>query len=107
MRPNRPVQTLTMHSTTSYSANGSSEQSGSVFPGFDMAYGGNLFYLGRARIGWDLGFGLLPISITDKSPMSATSRQSTYTFNTGGITVPDAPYQGGFNGAGNRPFPIR
>jgi hypothetical protein len=87
---------LNMHSTTSYSATGSSEASG-VFPGFDMSYGGNLFYLGRARIGWDLGFGLLPISITDNSSMSASVNQTTYTFNTGGIIVPGAPYQGGFN----------
>ena len=91
---------LNMHSTTSYSANGSSEASGSVFPGFDMAYGGNLFYLGRARIGWDLGFGLLPISITDKSSMSANVAQSTFVFDTGGIIVPGAPYQGGFNRQG-------
>jgi hypothetical protein len=91
--------TLTMHSTTSYSASGSSEASG-VFPGFDMAYGGNLFYLGRARIGWDLGFGLLPISITDKSSMPASVNQSIYTFKTGTIIVPGAPYQGGPSGIG-------
>jgi hypothetical protein len=65
-----------------------------------MAYGGNLFYLGRARIGWDLGFGLLPISITDKSSMSASVNQSIYTFNTGTIIVPGAPYQGGPSGIG-------
>jgi hypothetical protein len=91
--------TLTMHSTTSYSSSGSSEASG-VFPGFDMSYGGNLFYLGRARIGWDLGFGLLPISITDNSSMSASVKQSIYTFNTGTIIVPGAPYQGGPSGIG-------
>ncbi len=97
---NAANQTLTMHSTTSFSASGSSEESG-VFPGFDMAYGGNLFYWGRARIGWDLGFGFLPISITDNNPMSATVSQSIYTFNTAGITMPNAPYQGPFNSAGN------
>jgi len=92
---------LNMHSTTSYSATGSSEASG-VFPGFDMSYGGNLFYLGRARIGWDLGFGLLPISITDNSSMSASVNQTTYTFNTGSIVVPGPPpYQGGPSGNGS------
>lgn len=94
--------TLTMHSTTSYSANGSSEESGSVFPGFDMAYGGNLFYLGRARIGWDLGFGLLPINITESQIITGVSvNQTVYTFYTGTITVPGAPYQGPYNSAGN------
>ena len=87
--------TLTMHNTTSYSANGNSETGDSVFPGIDMAYGGNLWNWGRTRIGWDLGFGLLPISITDNRSMSATANQSTYTFNTGPIVVPGAPYQGG------------
>lgn len=89
--------TLTMHNTSSYTTSGNSQDSGSVFPGFDMAYGGELWDWGRARIGWDFGFGLLPISITDNSPMSASVVQSTYTFNTGGIVVPGAPYQGGFN----------
>ena len=91
---------LTMQNTTSYTSSGSSQESGSAFPGFDMAYGGNLWDWGRARIGWDLGFGLLPINITDNSSMSATVNQTTYTFNTGGIVVPGAPYQGGFNRQG-------
>ena len=91
---------LTMHNTTSYSTSGSSESSGSAFAGFDMAYGGNIWDWGNARIGWDLGFGLLPISITDNHPMSANVAQTTYVFNTGGIVVPGAPYQGGFNRQG-------
>jgi hypothetical protein len=91
---------LTMHSTTSYSTSSSSEDRGSAFVGFDMAYGANLWDWGRARIGWELGFGLLPISITDNRPMSASVAQSTIVFNTGGIVVPGAPYQGGFNRQG-------
>jgi hypothetical protein len=93
---------LTMHNTTSYTptSSGSSEDSGSAFVGFDMAYGGNLWDWGRARIGWDLGFGLLPISITDNRPMSASVNQTIYTFNTGSIVVPGAPYQGGYNRQG-------
>ena len=55
-----------MHQATSFSPTSETdaEESGSAFLGFDMAYGGNLWNWGRARIGWDLGFGLLPISIT-------------------------------------------
>ena len=92
-------QTLTMHSVNSYS--GSSSGSG-VFPGLDLAYGGEVWDWGRTRIGWDLGFVLLPISITEGG-MSASVSQTTYTFNTGGITWPGAPgpYQGPFNSAGN------
>jgi hypothetical protein len=91
---------LTLRNTTSYTTSGSSQDSGSAFPGLDMAYGGNLWNWGRTRIGWDLGFGLLPISITDNRPMSATVNQTVYTFDTGGIVVPGAPYQGGFNRQG-------
>jgi hypothetical protein len=65
-----------------------------------MAYGYNLWYWSHARVGWELGFDLLPISITDSHPMSATVNQSTYNFDTGGIIMPGAPYQGGSSGQG-------
>jgi len=70
-----------------------------------MAYGDNLWYWKHARVGWELGFGLLPISITDSHPMSATVNQSTYTYNTGGIVMPGAPYQGGPSGQGEPIIP--
>jgi hypothetical protein len=92
-------QTVVMHNTTQFASSGSAEQSGSAFAGFDMAYGGNLFYLGSARIGWELGFILLPINITDNSPMSVTSiSQTKYTFNVG-PGYPDAPYAGNSSGS--------
>ena len=94
--------TLTMNSTTSYSTtgNGVHEESG-TFPGLDMAYGGNLWYWKDLRFGWDFGFGLLPISLTDKTTMGAQVVQSTYTFDASGIDKFPAPgYQGGFNGPG-------
>ncbi len=98
---NQGNQTLTMHDTTSFATSGGSESSGSAFAGFDMAYGGNLWDWGRARIGWDLGFGLLPINISDSRPMSITSiKQSTLIFDASNPygTIPSAPYQGGPNG---------
>ncbi|HEV2434825.1 MAG TPA: hypothetical protein VG077_02395 [Verrucomicrobiae bacterium] len=88
---------LTMHATSAFSASNSAKESGGAFPGFDMAYGDNLWYWKHARVGWELGFGLLPISITDNQSMSASVDQATYTFDTGGIVVPNSPYQGGFN----------
>jgi hypothetical protein len=97
---NAAAQTLSMHSTTSYSTTGGSKDDGSPFLGFDMAYGDNLWYWRHIRIGWELGFDLLPITITDNQPMSAMVSQSIYTFNTGGIVVPSAPYQGGPGGQG-------
>jgi hypothetical protein len=88
------IGTLAMHSLTSFITAGNSKDDGGPFPGFDMAYGDNLWYWKHARVGWELGFGLLPITIKDQSPMSATVNQSTYTFDTGGIVVPEAPYRG-------------
>jgi hypothetical protein len=87
---------LLMHQAASFSptSGGSAEDGGSAFVGFDMAYGGNLWDWGHTRIGWELGFGLLPINITDNKPMSVTVTQNTYSFDTGGISMPDPRYQG-------------
>jgi len=96
--------TLAMHSSTSFNAAGSSKDDGGPFPGLDMAYGDNLWYWKHARVGWELGFGFMPVTIKDHSPMSATVNQTTYTFGTGGIALPIAtpqdPYQGGPSGQG-------
>jgi hypothetical protein len=97
--------TLTMHAATSFSASSNEKESG-VFPGFDMAYGDNLWYWKHARVGWELGFGLLPISISDSQSVPASVTQLAYTFNTGGIVVPTAPYQGGFNRFGEPTIPV-
>ena len=95
--------TIAMHSITSYmpTAGGNSKEDGGAFPGFDMAYGDNLWYWKHARVGWELGFGLLPISIKNTSQMSATVNQTTATFDAGSIVIPTAPYRGGSSGQGS------
>ena len=103
---NAANNTLTMHATTAFSASGSANADGGAFPGFDMAYGDNLWYWKHARVGWELGFGLLPINISENSSMPATVTQSTFTFNTGGIVVPTAPYQGGPGGTGSAHYQL-
>jgi hypothetical protein len=98
---NASAHTLTMHSITSYAtANSSSRDDGGPFPGFDMDYGGSIYKWQSFRIGWDLGFDLLPMNISDNHSMSASVTQNTYTFNTGSIIVPPAGYQGGSSGSG-------
>lgn len=92
--------TLTMHSASLFTISGTANIDGGPFPGFEMAYGNDLWYWGRACVGWEAGFGLLPISITDDHPMSASVNQWVYTFDTGSIVVPTAPYQGGSSGTG-------
>lgn len=94
------AQTLSMHSASSYSTAGGRDVDGDAFAGFDLAYGDAYWYWKRVRVGWEFGFGLLPINISDNSSMPTTINQSVYTFNTGGIVVPGAPYQGGFSGQG-------
>jgi hypothetical protein len=99
-------QTLQMHSAKAYSASGGSSSDGNgAFPGFEMAYGGNLWYWKHARVGWELGFGLLPINISESSTTPATVVQNTYTFHSGAtlgsVGFPSAPsYQGGSSGVG-------
>jgi hypothetical protein len=98
---NSSAQTLTFQSASSYSTSVSSKDDGGPFPGFDMAYGDNLWYWKHARVGWELGFGLLPVTIKDKSSGAATVTQSSYVYDTSGLTLfPDAGYQGGPSGVG-------
>ncbi len=93
------ANSLTMQATTSYSTSSSGSQSG-IFPGVEMAYGDNLWYWKHARVGWELGFGLLPIDISENSTTAGEVTQSTFTYDTGGIIMPTAPYQGGPSGVG-------
>jgi hypothetical protein len=94
-------QNLLFHSSSSFSTSaGNVQESEPAFVGFEMAYGGNLWYWKDLRFGWELGFGLMPISITDDRPLSANVVQSTFSFDTGGIALPGAPYNGGPSGFG-------
>jgi len=104
---NSSANTLTFHSTTGYSLNGSGSSSadGGPFPGFEMVYGDNLWYWKHARVGWEAGFGLLPINITSSRSISATVSQSSFTYDTTGVVIPESPYQGGFNRQGEPTIP--
>jgi hypothetical protein len=96
---NAGAQTLTFHSAQSFTQSGKSTVD-EAFVGFDLAYGWNL---GPALGGWlglDLGFGLLPIGVEDDRNLTTTARRTVHQFNTGGIVLPDAPYNGGSSGIG-------
>lgn len=97
------AQTITMHGASSYATAGKASVDGDPMIGFDLAYGDDYFYWKHVRIGWELGFNLLPINIADHHPLSATSvSQSVFTFDTGGIVIPDPPpYYGGSSGQGS------
>jgi hypothetical protein len=102
------ANTLYMHQAASFSpTTGTSSGSGdSAFVGFDMAYGGNLWDWGSAKIGWDFGFGLLPISITDNLSLNGIVNRNVYAFDTSGIPsnlFPPAGYRGGLTGTWSIP----
>ena len=95
--------TLQMHSAKSFTpdSSGSSSESGdSAFVGFDMAYGGNLWNWGRTRIGWDFGFGLLPINFKENLSLSGNLVQNVYSFDipSSTIVLPSPGYPGSPNG---------
>ncbi len=98
---------VTFHSANSVNVASatSSGREDAPYIGFDMAYGGTFGRLLGARLGWELGFGLLPISITDTRPLAGTFTGTVHQFlNRGDIVMPGAtpgsPYQGGSSGIG-------
>ncbi len=91
---------LLMHAASAYSLNGGGGENAGPLPGFDMAYGGNFWNVGWAQVGWEAGAGLLPVKISQQQTMPAAVTQSTFSFNTGTIVVPTAPYNGGSSGQG-------
>jgi len=97
---NPVAQTLTFHSAKSFSSSGSSKDDDPPYIGFDLAYGGQFGRWGPTRIGWEFGFGLLPISIQDKRPMPAIVNRTVHSFSTEPIVTPTAPYNGGPSGIG-------
>ncbi len=93
--------TLTMHSATSYTANGSAAKDLQPFLGIEAAYGTDLFKLGSAHVGWEIGAGFTPLRATDNESLSSTVTQNAFTFSTAGIAVMQPPgYQGGAGGIG-------
>lgn len=93
-------QTLLMHSSSSFTANGGGKAESDFSVGFDLAYGQNLKQWNRLRLGWEFGFGYLPVSLKQRSSDAATVNRKTFSFNVGGIVLPTAPYEGGSSGIG-------
>lgn len=91
---------LTFHSAKSYSIEDSTTQSDTLYTGLDLAYGGKILDWGSTRVGWELGFGWLPIVIRDQRPLSALFVREVHQFDTGPIILPQAPYNGGPSGIG-------
>lgn len=93
--------TLTFTSTESYSlAGGTANANSDPHFGLDLAYGGTIKKIGKTWLSWEMGFSWLPMRIEDGTSYAATLAQNRYTFNTGSIVVPGAPYSGSSSGLG-------
>ena len=97
---NPTAQTLTFHGASTFATSGEGATDSSPNFGLDLAYGGRLTHWGAARIGWEFGFGYLPINITDNASLPGIVQRTVHTFSTGGIVLPSAPYHGGPSGSG-------
>lgn len=96
-----PNQILTYHATKTFTGSAESSSDDSVHLGFDMAYGRSIAEWQRVAIGWEFGFNLTPVNAKDRQPISGSAVQSRATYNTGGSTIPSAPYSGPFLAAGS------
>ena len=103
---NATTGNLTMHSASSFTGQESANVNDPIDAGFQLSYGDTEFTWNRAKVGWEFGFGVLPISITDHTPIAVTATQTAYVYNTGGILMPGAGYAGGYSGFGEPTIPV-
>jgi hypothetical protein len=95
------TQRLYFHAADTYTASGNADVTSDVEAGVELTYGGHLARWGRGLVGWEFGFGYLPINIEDNRSITGVSAtRITHSFDASGITVPDAPYNGTYTGPG-------
>jgi len=94
--------TLTFHSVQSYdtSGGGGGSVDGDPQVGLELAYGGKITRLWGGALGWEFGFGWMPIEIQNKLSGTANVTRLVHQYNVGNILLPQAPYQGSFDGPG-------
>ncbi len=97
---NSASHSLLMHQATTFSAATSGSGDDSPYLGAELAVGGNLWRWDQWRLGWELGCGVLPISIKNQQSLPVNVNRNTFSFDTGSIVMPTAPYNGGPSGLG-------
>lgn len=92
---------LSFHNTIAYDAD-SATRSAEDDPhlGFEINYSHYLLEREKFAFGFELGFGLLPVEISGSQKLGANLLQTVHQFDTAGIIVPGAPYNGGPSGLG-------
>ena len=91
---------LEFHSVQSYSTSGGGSADSGAEVGIDLAYGGRITQIWGGTLGWEFGFGWMPIEIKNNLSGFANVTRLVHTYQTGGIILPEDPYQGSFNGPG-------
>lgn len=92
---------LTMHAARSFDYGGSTiEADDEPYLGVDLAYGVALKRWGKLRLGVELGLSWLPVKIEDTRALDVAFVRTVHQFDTAGILMPDAPYNGSSNGLG-------
>jgi hypothetical protein len=94
------AQTLTFHGTQSFTASGGGQRDDAPYLGVEMAYGGKIVDWSGTRIGWQVGFGWLPVKISDTQALPGSFVQTVHQYSAPGITLPQPPYNGGSSGIG-------
>jgi hypothetical protein len=94
--------TLTFHHADSFQSATSVNKTSDDAPyiGFELAYGGTIRRWNHSRLGWEFGFGFLPIDIKNKTTLSGTLTVTPWSTGDTGITLPNLPYDGSPSGIG-------
>jgi len=100
--------TLTFHHADSFQSATSVNKTGDDSPyiGFELAYGGTIRRWGHSRLGWEFGFGYLPIDIKSSIRLSGTLNFTQWLDPTvtptvpQGVVLPNLPYTGSPGGIG-------
>jgi hypothetical protein len=91
--------TLTMHSASA-AVNGTLNQNDDPQAGFDLAFGRELGAVPGGKWGVQAAFDFTAVSIHDNQPLAGTGMMVSDAYSLGGVTPPQAPYTGSFNGPG-------
>jgi hypothetical protein len=100
---NEQSDTLTFRRTDSITLpNSTTTVDDSPYIGMEAVYGGPITRLGQARLGWEVGYSFLPISISDRRTLNGTAAGIRPVYDTAPfgqpIVMPPAGYNGGPSG---------
>jgi hypothetical protein len=92
---------LVFHHADSFQSASTANHSGDDSPyiGFEVAYGATLRRWGHSRLGWEFGFGFLPIGIKDRTGLTGNLTYTPWSVDPG-IVLPNFPYDGSKSGIG-------